>query len=79
MGRLLTFVARVMTENVKSVQAYRGIGVDEHTALLLDTVSGAVQTVGVGTAYVCYADHKPEVCKDKTPLTFRGKCLCDVV
>jgi cyanophycinase-like exopeptidase len=48
----------------------RGVGVDEHTALLLDVTSGNVQAVGVGTAYVCSAQKDAEVCSSNTPLTF---------
>ncbi|RYY83412.1 hypothetical protein EON63_11240 [archaeon] len=41
-----------------------------HTHLFLYT--GDVQTVGVSTAYLCHSDHKAEVCKSNTPLTFQS-------
>lgn len=69
MGRMLTFLARDLQDN-KSLALSRAVGVDEHTALLLDVTTGDVSAVGVGTAYVCTSDHKPEICKDGTPLTF---------
>lgn len=52
------------------ISLVRAVGVDEHTALLLDINTGDVSIVGVGTAYVCTANHVPEVCKANTPLTF---------
>eukprot|EP01031_Cornospumella_fuschlensis_P008291 gene8291-10225_t len=73
MGRLVTFMSRVLKDATVNVPTQvRGLGVDEHTALLLDTVTGDVQAVGVSTAYLCYSDHKAEVCKSDTPLTFKG-------
>ena len=71
MGRMLTFVARVM-EDVASpaVSLARGVGIDERTALLLDVTTGDVTAVGSGTAYVCLADHKAETCKQKTALSY---------
>ena len=70
MGRMLTFLARDLKDNTQ-LTISRAVGVDEHTALLLNTTTGHVSTVGVGTAYVCAADHKPEICKSDTPLTFQ--------
>ena len=49
MGRLITFLARLFIENGGSP---RGIGVDERTALLVDS-NGRVAIVGDGTAYFC--------------------------
>jgi cyanophycinase-like exopeptidase len=73
MGRLLTFMARIRKDNnIKNGVVTRGVGVDEHTALLLDVKTGDVQTVGVGTAYVCSTDHAAEICADSVPLTFHG-------
>mmetsp|Transcript_10533 Transcript_10533/g.17712 ORF Transcript_10533/g.17712 Transcript_10533/m.17712 type:complete len:344 (+) Transcript_10533:23-1054(+) len=71
MGRMLSFVARILQDD-KTINLARGVGVDEHTALLLDVTTGDVQTVGVGTAYVCTATHDPEVCQPGVPLTFHG-------
>lgn len=71
MGRMLAFVARLRVETSDSdFPIIRGIGVDEHTALLLDTKTGSVQTVGVNTAYVCTTTHDPEVCSSNKPLSF---------
>lgn len=77
MGRMLTMMARVI-EDVASppVNFARAIGTDEHTALLLDTTTGDVTAVGVGTSYVCTGDHHAEVCKSKTPLTFQSRNSC---
>jgi cyanophycinase len=74
MGRMLTFVARILQDNEYTKNTFantptnnnnttivRGVGVDEHTALLLDVTTGHVTAVGVSTAYVCTADHNPEV------------------
>jgi cyanophycinase-like exopeptidase len=68
---MLAFVARIRAETADSeFPVVRGVGVDEHTALLLDVVTGKVQAVGVNTAYVCAAQRDAEVCSSKTPLTF---------
>lgn len=73
MGRTLTFNARIMTDIVPQIPpVVRSLGVDEHTALLLDVTNGDVQTVGIGTAYICESRSKPEVCASKTPLTYQG-------
>jgi cyanophycinase len=71
MGRMLTFMGRIMQDEGETV--VRGVGVDEHTALLLDVDTGDVSAVGVNTAYVCTPQHAPEVCTKDKPLTFRGK------
>ena len=71
MGRMLTFLARDLQDD-KAMTMSRAVGVDEHTALLLDVTNGDVSAVGVGTAYVCTSQHDPEVCKSGTPLTFQN-------
>jgi len=71
MGRMLTFVARALADDSSSLSTVRGVGVDEHTALLVETGTGDVTAVGVGTAYVCTAAHDAQVCKSGTPLTFK--------
>jgi len=72
MGRLVAFMARIVKDVASpAVSAARGVGIDEHTALLLDINTGDVTAVGISTAYVCYADHQPQVCKSGTPLTFQ--------
>lgn len=72
MGRMLTFMARVRQQyGIASGTQSRAVGVDEHTALLLDIGTGDIQTVGVGTAYVCTSDHNAQICVSGTPLTFQ--------
>ncbi len=74
MGRMITYLARIMKDiDAVPPSLSRGVGIDEHTALLLDVHNGNVQVVGVGTAYVCLTEHKAEVCESKTPLTFQSK------
>ena len=71
MGRTITFLARLMKDIDPTPPALaRAVGIDEHTALLLDVKTGNLQAVGTGTAYVCLADHQAEVCEERTPLTF---------
>ncbi len=78
MGRMLTFLSRVLKDvDSKPPALARAVGVDEHTALLLDVKTGAIQSVGIGTAYVCSSDHKAQVCTSGTPLTFQGSCDID--
>ena len=71
MGRLLTFVARIVQDGwVTTVDAARGIGVDVETALLID---GDVATrVGLGSVYFLRPAVAPVTCKRGTPLTFRS-------
>lgn len=73
MGRLLTFMSRIRKDySFQAGEILRGIGVDEHTALLLDVKTGDVRAVGVGTAYICSSDHDAELCVADTPLTFHS-------
>ena len=71
MGRMVTFMARIFADNT-DVSLVHAVGIDEHTALLLDVTTGSVSAVGVGTAYVCSSDHKAQICKSGTPLTYQG-------
>lgn len=66
MGRLITFMARIVNDGWSGMA--RGIGVDVETALLLD--NGAASRVGVGSAYFLQTVGLPQVCKPKTPLTY---------
>jgi cyanophycinase len=68
LGRLITFMARIFTDGWSG--APRGIGVDVETALLVD--NGVATRVGVGSAYFLQQVTVPEVCKPKTPLTYRN-------
>jgi cyanophycinase-like exopeptidase len=73
MGRMNTFMARILKDidqNPPSLS--RAVGIDEHTALLLDPKTGDLTTVGVGTAYICDSSSPATVCKSETPLTFQG-------
>jgi len=76
MGRLLTFIARIRKDyKIAEGVITRGVGVDEHTALLLDVNSGDVTTVGVGKAYICSSDHSALICEANKPLTFHGMLI----
>jgi len=68
MGRLVTFLARLMQDDW-STDA-KGIGIDEKTALLVEP-NGTISLVGVGAAYFLRTPGKPEVCESRTALTFR--------
>jgi cyanophycinase len=69
MGRLLVFMARILQSgDAKSIHA---IGVDEHTAVLLDP-EGSARVVGTGAAYFLSAASMPVECRQGTSLTFEG-------
>ncbi len=73
MGRLVTFMSRILKDvDAQPPSTARGIGVDEHTALLLNPTNGDVSIVGVGSAYVCASDHQASVCEPSKALTFEG-------
>lgn len=69
MGRLITFLARIMQDDW-SPDA-KGIGIDERTALLVEP-KGTVSVVGSGAAYFLRTPGKPEVCLSRTDLTFHN-------
>ena len=69
MGRLITFLARIMQDDW-STDA-KGIGIDEKTALLVDP-KGAVTLVGDGAAYFLRTPGKSEICEDRTELTYHN-------
>mgnify|MGYP001496496330 CR=1 FL=1 len=69
MGRELAFLCRVAANGWSA--APRGVAVDEQTALLIDA-QGVASVVGNGRAYFLRAPGLPEVCKAKTPLTYRN-------
>jgi cyanophycinase len=66
MGRDLAFMCRIATSGWAAMP--RGISVDERTALLIDGAQGTV--VGDSTVYFLQAPGAPEVCANKTPLTY---------
>ncbi|MGH9730343.1 MAG: cyanophycinase [Candidatus Acidiferrales bacterium] len=69
LGRLLVFMATILQSgNVKRI---RGIGIDQHTAFLLDP-DGQGVVAGTGAVYFFEASKMPAVCRPGTPLTFAG-------
>jgi cyanophycinase len=68
MGRLITFMARIVADGWSS--SVHGVGVDVETALLVE--GGKATRVGLGSAYFLRTVGLPEVCKPKTPLTYRN-------
>lgn len=66
MGRLMAFVARQVKDG-KTAAAY-GVGVNEDTTLLVDK-NGLGKVYG-DAAYIVLADHTPEQCVSKKPLTY---------
>jgi cyanophycinase-like exopeptidase len=67
MGRLLVFLARVVTNGWSS--APRAIAVDEKTAVLLD-LNGNANVVGSSTVYFLQTPGSAQVCVPKTALTY---------
>ena len=67
MGRLVTFLARIVNDGW--AEQARGIGVDESTTVAVDQ-RGRAQVFGVGTAYFLQTNGAPEVCVKGEPLTF---------
>ncbi|KQZ38903.1 cyanophycinase [Duganella sp. Root1480D1] len=68
MGRLVTFMARIVNDGWTPMT--HGIGIDVETALLVE--NGNATRVGNGSAYFLNTVGIPEVCKPKTPLTYRN-------
>lgn len=68
MGRLVTFLARIL-EDGWAAKA-RGIGVDGLTALAVDA-DGQAQVFGTGAVYFLKTATVPEAIAKNTPLTFR--------
>lgn len=68
MGRLITFMARIVNDGWTG--SVHGLGVDVETALLVE--GGNATRVGAGSAYFLRTVGLPEVCKPKTPLTYRN-------
>lgn len=68
MGRLVTFMARIVNDGWTPMT--HGIGVDVETALLVE--NGNATRVGNGSAYFLNTVGVPEVCKPKSPLTYRN-------
>jgi cyanophycinase len=75
MGRLLSFLARQIQDGQATTAL--GIGVNEVTSLVVDK-NGLATVVGEGPAYFVHADHAPEVCAPRTPLTYSDFKICRV-
>jgi cyanophycinase len=72
MGRLVTFLARLVNAADGWLQPSEagGIGVDVETALVID--NGTATRLGVGSVYFLKPTIAPTVCVPKQPLTFRN-------
>lgn len=68
MGRLVTFLARIVQDGW-SAEA-KGIGIDVETAIAVE--NGMASLFGSGDAYFLRTPGMPEVCQSRTPLTFRN-------
>jgi cyanophycinase len=69
MGRLITFLARIVQDDWAS-QAL-GVGIDEQTALTMEP-NGVARVVGFGSVYFLITPGDPEICQPKTDLTYQG-------
>ena len=69
MGRLYGFLARQIQDG-KTPSAL-GVAADEITSIVVDK-NGLATVYGTGNAYFVLADHFPEVCQARTPLTYSG-------
>ncbi len=67
MGRLLTFMGRILADG--KAHTIHGIGIDEHTAVLLDP-DGTATVSGSSKAYFLEATVRPSVCRPGMPLSF---------
>lgn len=75
MGRLVTFVARMIQDGWVTASAARAIGVDEQTALVVEAAAGNAPTatvVGVGAAYLLQPSIAPTTVAARKPLSFYG-------
>ncbi|HET8797980.1 MAG TPA: cyanophycinase [Thermoanaerobaculia bacterium] len=75
LGRLVTFLARIIRDGWAS--SVRGIGVDEATAMLVNP-DGSATRVGSGAVYFLSSNGVPQVCADRTPLTYTGLAVYKV-
>ena len=69
MGRLITFIARLLRDGISD--SILGIGIDENTSLIVDK-NGLAKVVGDEFVYFVLGDHLPEECEPQTALNFRG-------
>lgn len=70
MGRLVTFVARMIKDNLAPVGAARGIGVDEGTAVVVEGATARV--VGAGWAYFVMPTIAGTTVEARKPLEIRS-------
>ncbi len=75
MGRLVTFMARIITDGWSS--EVKGIGIDEATALLVDE-KGLAIVKGKGSVYFLRTPGPPQRCIAQNPLTFLEIPVCKV-
>jgi cyanophycinase len=69
MGRLVTFLARIVNDGWAG-QAL-GVGIDERTALTMEP-NGVATVVGEGSVYFLKTPGVPQVCQPRTELTYQG-------
>ena len=67
MGRLLAFVARMITDGIH--ESPLGVGVDEETALVVDA-SGTATVMGTSSVYVISPAQMPTTCSPSKPLVW---------
>ncbi|MEI6833686.1 MAG: cyanophycinase [bacterium] len=70
MGRLVTFMARILTD--KWANHVRGVGLDENVAIAIETDGSAQVFSDSGHAYLLEAISKPDLCAKLLPLTFNS-------
>ncbi|KAH3761823.1 peptidase S51 [Pelomyxa schiedti] len=68
MGRLMTFVARQIQDQISST--VWGVGINEGVTLLVNPKGLA--TCYNGYAYIVLGDHTPEICEKESALTFKN-------
>jgi cyanophycinase len=69
MGRLATFLGRLITDGWADVANVRGLGIDEQTALVIEN-DGMGTVMGTGAVYVVEATKAPSICQSGVPLEF---------
>lgn len=72
MGRLLTFMARILNDNMAG--EVKAIAVNEKTALAVEG-DGSARFFGQGPVFFLKAGTLPAVCEKSTPLTFDGAAV----
>jgi cyanophycinase len=67
MGRLITFLARIVSDGW--APSAKGLGIDEETAIAVEPDGSAI-VLGNGAAYFLSTPGTPEVCQSRIPLTY---------